>query len=55
MLSREANTENFQLGELYVDMGRMDEARAMLGKLRQVDEENANKLANAIYLGGAKW
>jgi len=43
------------LGELYVDMGRMDDARALLAKLRPLDQENADELAEAIFVGSAKW
>jgi Flp pilus assembly protein TadD len=43
------------LGELYVDMGRMAEARELLVKLRPLDEQNADKLAEAIFVGSAKW
>lgn len=43
------------LGELYVETGQLDKARALLVKLRPIDEENANKLAEAIMVGSAKW
>jgi len=43
------------LGELYVDLGQMNNARALLAKLRGLDEANANKLAEAIAIGSAKW
>jgi tetratricopeptide (TPR) repeat protein len=43
------------LGELYVETGQVDKARALLVKLRPIDEENADKLADAIFAGTAKW
>jgi len=43
------------LGELYIDMGQMDKARALLAKLRPIDQENADKLAEAISVGSARW
>ena len=36
------------LGEAYVEMGRLDEARSVLGRLRAVDMARAGELAEAI-------
>lgn len=36
------------LGEAYVDMGRLDEARRILGRLRPLDPARARELAEAI-------
>jgi tetratricopeptide (TPR) repeat protein len=39
------------LGEAYVDMGRLDEARQVLGRLRPLDVGRARELAEAIEKG----
>jgi len=36
------------LGEAYVEMGRLDDARRVLGRLRVVDTARADELAEAI-------
>lgn len=39
------------LGEAYVEMGRLEEARRVLGRLRALDAGRANELAEAIEKG----
>ena len=43
------------LGELYVETGQIDKARALLAKLRPLDQKNADRLAMAIHAGTANW
>lgn len=40
------------LGETYVEMGELDEAKAILGRLRALDPKEAGELAKAIDQAG---
>jgi len=43
------------LGELYVETKQIDKARAVLAQLRPLDEQNALKLEEAIFVGSVDW
>ncbi len=40
------------LGETYIQMGRLDEAKSVLGRLRALDPKEADELAEAIAAAG---